>query len=246
MRVAALYDVHGNLPALEAVLADVDEIAPDVILAGGDFVLGPMPVVCLDLLRERGATFIRGNCEREVVAPGAFEENVWKARSRWVHDQLNEEQLEFLAALPPSVSVEVDGLGPTLFCHGSPRDDDEVITAATPPKRLDPMLDGVLEHTVVCGHTHVQFDRVLGDVHLVNPGSVGMAYEGAPGTACWAVFGPGLELKRSRFDAEAAADAVRATAYPGADQFADEYVLAQYSAEEATAQLERAAAERSL
>jgi hypothetical protein len=87
---------------------------------------------------------------------------------------------------------------------------------------------------------------VLGDVHLVNPGSVGMAYEGEPGVACWAVFGPEVELKRSRFDAEAAADAVRATEYPGADEFAHEYVLAQYSAAEATAQFESVAAERAL
>jgi predicted phosphodiesterase len=246
MRVAALYDVHGHLPALEAAIADVDDLAPDVLLAGGDFVLGPMPNECLDLLQQRGAIFIRGNCEREVLGAAAFVEDVWIARARWVHEQLDEQKLAFIAGLPLSVSLEIEGLGPTLFCHGSPRDDDEIITAATPPKRLDPMLDGVLERTVVCGHTHVQFDRLLGDVRLVNPGSVGMPYEGEPGIACWALFGPDVELRRSRFDAEAAGAAIRNTAYPGADEFAEEYVLSAYSAEEATAQLERAAAERSL
>jgi diadenosine tetraphosphatase ApaH/serine/threonine PP2A family protein phosphatase len=235
MRVAALYDVHGNLPALEAVLAEVDA---DVILAGGDFVLGPMPGECLELLRERDATFIRGNCERHVVSPPDFDEDVWNARARWVHEELGDDQLAFLADLPLLASLDVDGLGPTLFCHGSPRSDDEILTAITPPKRLDPILDGVRERTVVCGHTHVQFDRLLGDRRLVNAGSVGMAYQGKAGVACWALLGPDVDLRQAQYDAEAAAAAIRAGGLPGAEEFAEEYILHPTSPEEATAHFE--------
>jgi diadenosine tetraphosphatase ApaH/serine/threonine PP2A family protein phosphatase len=238
MSVAALYDVHGNLPALEAVLAEVDA---DVILAGGDVVLGPMPAECLALLRERGATFIRGNCERHVVGPPEHTEDVWDARAIWVHDRLDDDQLAFLADLPHPITLDVDDLGAVLFCHGSPRSDEEILTAITPPKRLDPILDGVREAVVVCGHTHVQFDRLLGDRRLVNAGSVGMPYEGVPGIACWALLGPGIELRRARYDADEAAAAIRASGMPDADEFVDEYVLAPSSAEEATAHFERAA-----
>jgi len=234
MRVAALYDVHGNLPALEAVLSEVDA---DVILSGGDLVLGPMPSECLELLRERDATFIRGNGDR-AVAGGAGADDPWAERIRWAREQLSEEQLGFVRHWPHPLSLEVDGLGPVLFCHGSPRSDEEILTAITPPKRLDPILDGVREQVIVCGHTHVQFDRIVGDRRLVNAGSVGMPYEGEAGIACWALLGPHVELRRSRYDAAGAAEAIRASGYPDAEEFVQEFILAPSSAEEATAHFE--------
>jgi diadenosine tetraphosphatase ApaH/serine/threonine PP2A family protein phosphatase len=234
-RVAALYDIHGNLPALEAVLAEVDA---DTILVGGDAVLGPMPAETLELLRERGATFIRGNCERQVAAPPAVAEDVWGARAQWAHEQLDEEQLAFLRGLPHPLSLDVEGLGPVLFCHGSPRSDEEIFTAITPPKRLDPMLDGVREEVVVCGHTHVQFDRLVGDRRLVNAGSVGMPYEGEPGVAAWALLGPVVDLRRTSYDADEAAERIRASGLPEAGEFAQEYVLHPTGPEEATAHFE--------
>jgi predicted phosphodiesterase len=235
MRVAALYDVHGNLPALEAVLSEVDA---DVILSGGDVVLGPMPSECLERLRERGATFIRGNTDRHVVSPRTEEPGLWQSRAQWDHERLTEEQLAFLATLPHPLSRDVDGLGSVLFCHGSPRSDEEIITAITPPKQLDPMLDGVREQVIVCGHTHAQFDRIVGDRRLVNAGSVGMPYEGEAGIACWALLGPYVELRRSHYDVDSAAEAIRASGYPDAEGFVQEYVLAPASAEEATAHFE--------
>ncbi|HEX5469298.1 MAG TPA: metallophosphoesterase family protein [Gaiellaceae bacterium] len=234
MTVAALYDVHGNLPALEAVLAEVDA---DTILAGGDVVLGPMPRETLALLRERGATFIRGNTDR-AVGGGVPEDDPWLERVHWVRDQLDEDDLDFLRTLPHPLSLAVDSLGQVLFCHGSPRSDEEILTAATPPKRLDPILDGVQERVVVCGHTHVQFDRLVGDRRLVNAGSVGMPYEGEAGIACWALLGPDVELRRTRYDAEHAAAGVRGSGMPGADEFAQEYVLHPATAEEATTHFE--------
>jgi predicted phosphodiesterase len=239
MAVAALYDVHGNLPALEAVLGEVDELEPDAVVCGGDVVLGPMPVDCLELLRARGAVFVRGNTDRAVVAAVDPGEDLWDRRANWVRERLSEEQIALLADLPHAVSLQVEGIGPVLFCHGSPRSDEEIITAITPPKRLDPMLDGVLEQVVVCGHTHVQFDRRLGDRRLVNAGSVGMPYEGEAGIACWALLGPDIELRRSSYDFEAAAQAIRAGGYPEAAEFVDEYLARPASAQEATAQFER-------
>jgi predicted phosphodiesterase len=242
MRVAALYDVHGNLPALEAVLAEVDA---DTILVGGDVALGPMPKETLSLLRDRGATFIRGNCDREVATPSEGEE-LWTRRARWVHEQLDGEELAFLRDLPHPLPMEVDGLGEVLFCHGSPRSDEEILTAITPPKRLDPILDGVTQNLVVCGHTHAQFDRLVGDRRLVNAGSVGMAYEGEPGIAAWALLGPTVELRRTPYDVEAAAALVRDTGFPEADELVNEALLHPPSAEEVTAHFESLAERQSL
>jgi predicted phosphodiesterase len=241
VRVAALYDVHGNLPALEAVLGEVDA---ETLLVGGDAVLGPMPRETLRLLRERGATFIRGNCDR-AVGGGVPNDDPWVDRITWVREQLDDEELAFLRGLPHPLSLEIDGLGPVLFCHGSPRSDEELLTAITPPKRLDPILDGVQEDVVVCGHTHAQFDRLVGDRRLVNAGSVGMAYEGEPGIAAWALLGPTVELRRTRFDAERAARLVRETGLPRADEFADETLLHPPTAEEVTAHFESLAERQS-
>ena len=242
MSVAALYDVHANLPALEAVLAEVDA---DIILVGGDVALGPMPKETLTLLRDRGATFIRGNCDREVATPGEGEE-LWTRRARWVHEQLDDEEHAFLRDLPHPLPMEIDGLGQVLFCHGSPRSDEEILTAITPPKRLDPILDGVTQDLVVCGHTHAQFDRLVGDRRLVNAGSVGMAYEGEPGIAAWALLGPTVELRRTRYDVEAAAELVRETGFPEADELVNEALLHPPSAEEVTAHFESLAERQSL
>jgi predicted phosphodiesterase len=244
MRVAALYDVHGNLPALVAALAEVDEEGVDTILSGGDLLLGPQPVECLELLRERGAAFIRGNCDRTVVN-GADPQDPWLDRNEWAAACLSDEQRDFVRSWPETVDVEVDGLGRVLFCHGSPRSDEEIITAISPPKRLDPMLDGITENLVVCGHTHVQFDRRLGDRRLVNAGSVGLPYEGEPGLACWALFGPDVELRRARYDVQRAIDALGASGYPDDDGAVRGFLLEPSSAEEATAHFE-SVAERSL
>jgi putative phosphoesterase len=238
MRVAALYDVHGNLPALEAALAEVDEAGVDLVLSGGDLLLGPQPVECLDRLRERGATFIRGNCDREVTGGTGWDDPLWGERVQWTARRLSEKRLEFVRSWPEVVSLEVDGLDRVLFCHGSPRSDEEIITAITPPKRLDPMLDGVRERVVVCGHTHVQFDRKVGDRRLINAGSVGLPYEGEAGIACWALLGPDVELRSARYDVGLAVDALRATGYPDDDGAVRGFLLEPSTAEEATAHFE--------
>lgn len=245
MRVAALYDIHGNLDALEAVLADIEEASPDVVLVGGDVVLGPFPRETLEHLDRLGdrAVFIRGNTDRMLVEPAveATGPSPWPERQAWVREQLSEEQLARFAGLSDTCVIRVDGLGDVLFCHGSPRRDEEIVTRATPAERLSEILAGVAERVVVCGHTHVQFDRMVGVVRIVNAGSVGMPYEDEPG-AYWALFGPDVELRRTSYDLERAASAVRSTAFPDADAFAQQHVLHPASAEEATEHFERMAA----
>lgn len=210
MNVAALYDVHGNLPALEAVLTDMP---PDcTVLVGGDVVSGPQPAETLAALRALGhrACFIRGNADREVV------ERSPEHSAPWVRERLDDEALEFLDSLDHTVVLDVEGLGATLFCHGSPRRDDEIITAVTAPRRLRELLDGVEQKTVVCGHTHHQFRHEVNGMRVVNAGSVGMAYEGRPG-AFWALFGPGIELRSSAYDVAATLRAADESGYPAAD-----------------------------
>jgi putative phosphoesterase len=244
VRVAALYDIHGNLPALEAVLADLEEIGPDVVLVGGDVVLGPFPRETLERLDELGerVVYIRGNTDRMLMGgPPESEASPWVARHTWVREQLTEEQVGRFAGLSDTSVIGVDGLGDVLFCHGSPRSDEEILTRATPPERLSDILTGVEQRVVVCGHTHVQFDRTLGGVRVVNAGSVGMPYEDQPG-AYWALFGPEVDLRRTEYDLERAATAVRATAFPDAEEFAAEHILHPASAEEATEHFERMAA----
>jgi putative phosphoesterase len=246
VRIAALYDIHGNLPALEAVLTELDELRSDLVLIGGDVVLGPFPKETLERLSELGdrVRYIRGNTDRVLVeeiadtsAPAP-----WAERQAWVRAQLSEEQLGLFARLSHTIVLDVEELGHVLFCHGSPRRDDEIVTRATAPERLSDILAGVEEHVVVCGHTHMQFDRIVGGIRLVNAGSVGMPYEGEPG-AYWALLGPDVELRRSDYDLERAAAAIRATTFPAADEFAEQHVLHPASAEEATEQFERMAAE---
>jgi predicted phosphodiesterase len=193
VRVAALYDIHGNVPALEAVLADVERAGVDQIVWGGDVALGPMPAATLARMRELGGRCVSGNCDREMV-----EDFDGGSGTAWAR-AIDRADRDYLAAFEPTVSLDIDGIGPVLFCHGSPRSDEERITRATPPEHLAPMLDGVAERVVVCGHTHQQFDLRAGDHRVINAGSVGMPYEGAA-AAFWLLLGPDVELRRTDYD----------------------------------------------
>jgi predicted phosphodiesterase len=229
MRVAALYDVHGNLPAFEAVLDEVAREAPDLIVVGGDVALGPLPIETLErlLALEHPVRCVRGNTDREIVElydgappPG---DGLWERRNAWTAHLLEERHRDTLASFAETVVVEVDGLGGTLFCHGSPRRDDEPITRVTPDGRLADLLAGVDEKLVVCGHTHVQFDRTHAVARVVNAGSVGMPAEGRRG-AYWLMLGPEVELRRTEYDVEAAARRFRTTAFPEIEEFVERVV----------------------
>lgn len=243
MSIACLYDIHGNLPALRAVLAEIDSIGCDSIVIGGDVALGPMPRESLDLLAQRGSQvqFVRGNCDRDMASAntGMLEPNIpWQARLRWAADQLTSAQHELLAHLPLALSLEMADLGPTLFCHATPRSEDEIITRLTPESRLADVLAGVSERTIICGHTHVQYDRTVLGIRIINSGSVGMPYEGRPG-AYWTLLGPGVTHRRTEYDFEAAAREIAATQWPDAETFARDDLLAPKSAAEMSERFEK-------
>jgi len=210
MRIAVMADIHGNLPALEAVLSDVALEASNVVVVCGDVASGPLPVKALDLLRAlSGARFVRGNADRALVTAvdGGELPAFPGPAANWCAAQLSREHRDFLASFSPTVTVDVDGLGRVLFCHGSPRSDVEMMTSETPDERLREVTAGVEADVVVCGHTHMPFDRMVGRVRVINPGSVGMPY-GHPG-AYWALLGPEVEFRRTDYDREAAAERIR-------------------------------------
>jgi len=230
MRVAALYDIHGNLPALEAVLRDVRQAGVDRVVVGGDVVLGPMPRETLECLLHLDVPvqFIEGNCDREVVAQmmgtaaGTLPERV-REGVRWVAQQLGPEHESLMGSWPKTLGVRIDGMGEVLFCHATPRNDSEIFTRRTPEERLVPVFEGVDAPLVVCGHTHMQFDRKIGGVRVVNAGSAGMPF-GEPG-ADWLLLGPDVELRHTNYDLDDAAERIRATTYPQAEEFAARNVL---------------------
>jgi predicted phosphodiesterase len=242
MRVAALFDVHGNLPALEAVLAEPDVGAADLVVCGGDTVSGPMPRESIALLRDLGdrLRYVHGNGERAVVAAAGAEpsDDELLEQARWCAAQLDAETLGFLAGLPPTVRI-----GDTLVCHATPRSDEEIVTLVTSPERLRRVFAGVDAALVVGGHTHSQMERHVDGLRYVNAGSVGMPYEHEPG-AYWALIAPEAELRRTEYDLEAAAERIRATDFPAAAEFADEYVLSRHSPDETAPFFERLAASR--
>jgi putative phosphoesterase len=252
MKIAALYDIHGNLPALNALLEELKEVQPDLIVVGGDIVSGPMPAQTLQRLFQLGdqVRSIRGNADREVVMAfdgqplsPALPEEVREV-TQWIAGQLTRSQRDFLAALPQQLVLQVEGLGRVLFCHATVRSDEEIFTSITPQERLTVIFSPVKQQTVVCGHTHMQFERRVDKLRILNAGSVGMPYADRPG-AYWLLLGPQeYEFRWTAYDVEAAAHAIRASGYPQAREFAEENVLKVPTAAEATEIFERMAEER--
>jgi predicted phosphodiesterase len=230
VRIAAIYDIHGNLPALEAVLADVRRANVDQVVVGGDVVPGPMPREALTCLLDLDlpVQYIRGNGERVVleelagVLKTALPERV-REGVHWTGQQLAPEHAALLAAWPATLRLEVAGVGDVLFCHATPRNDTEIFTRETAEDRLLPVFGSVTVPLVVCGHTHMQFDRTIGSTRVVNAGSVGMPFQ-EPG-AYWLLLGPGVQLRRTPYDLAKAAERIRATDYPQAEEFAARNVL---------------------
>jgi predicted phosphodiesterase len=233
-RVAVLADVHGVLPALDAVLAEEDVRTADAIVLAGDIASGPMPVETLDLLQSLGerVVWVRGNADRELVemARGEFAQEPPDAVSPWAAEQLRGDQVELLAGLPTTYT-----LNNTLFCHATPRDDEEMVLVDSPISRWAQVFSGLPEtvRTVVCGHTHMPFARQVDRRLVVNAGSVGMPY-GAPGPS-WALVTPdGVQLRRSALDSTKAAERIVAeSSYPGREAWVAEYLLSTYSDTEA-------------
>ncbi len=230
MSVAAIYDIHGNLPALEAVLEDIRQAEVDYVVVGGDVFPGPMPRETLASLLnfDIPMQFIQGNGDRVVLAqmrgvessevPEQFQETI-----RWNAQQLQPEDEQLLASWSQTLRVDIEGLGEVLFCHATPRNDTEIFTRLTAEERLIPIFEESGASLVVCGHTHMQFDRMIGKVRVVNAGSVGMPF-GEPG-AYWLLLGADVQLRHTVYDLTKAAERIQATNYPQAQDFAARNVL---------------------
>ena len=232
MRVAVLADIHGNLPALEAVLAEVADAGVDKVVLNGDHATGPMPAETLDRLTALGdtAVWVLGNADREIV--DAFDNgradpdlpDIARLPTEYCAKVIDRRHRELLAGLPLTVTLDIDGLGPVLFCHATPRSDEEIVLVDSPVDRYRECFADTAEATIVLGHTHMPFDRLADRRRFVNPGSVGMPYGGTG--AYWALLGPDVVLRRTGYDLDAAAARLAAAApeYPDITEFVEENV----------------------
>ncbi|MFD7631273.1 metallophosphoesterase family protein [Streptomyces sp. NPDC059851] len=230
-RVAVLSDIHGVLPALEAVLAEPDVSTADRIVLTGDIAAGPQPTQVLDLLTSLGdrVVWISGNADRELLEHRRGQRDTPPVPiAPWAAAQLREDHLDLLSSLPRSLSLSVNGLGKVLFCHATPRDDEEVVLVDSRLDRWKEVFDGLDDdlRTVVCGHTHMPFVRLAHGRLVINPGSIGMPY-GRTG-AHWALLGPGVELRTTAFDIRAAVTRLsQESSYPDIAEWADYYLNAR-------------------
>ncbi|MEU1401460.1 metallophosphoesterase family protein [Streptomyces sp. NPDC005728] len=238
-RLAVLSDIHGVLPALEAVLAEPEVVAAERIVLTGDITAGPQPAEVLDLLRAQGdrVLWVGGNADRELVEYRRGERTeIPDPIGPFAARALREDQVDFLAALPRTHTLRVRGLGTVLFCHATPRDDEEVVLVDSRPERWAEVFAGLGPDngTVVCGHTHMPYVRLAHGRLVVNPGSVGMPY-GRSG-AHWCLLGPGADLRVTSYDIPSAITRLTAEcAYPDIAEWADFYLNARVTDTEALA-----------
>jgi len=242
MRVAVLCDIHGNLPALKAVLAEVLQARVDLVVFGGDVAAGPMPVETIEALADYAgpARFVRGNADRLMVEIFDGARGQAEASHSWPASMLSHAHRDFLSGFEGSVELAVNGLGSVVCCHaGLDSDELPIITPATPEEVIVHALASTHADIVIAGHTHMQFDRRMSGRRMANAGSVGMPYADQPG-AYWALLGPEVELRRTAYDFELAAEAVRRTDCPGRDELAAG-IVPPPTAKEAIAVFERMA-----
>lgn len=230
MKIAAIYDIHANPVALKAILADIEKNDIDLIIVGGDVISGPMPKETLRLLQDVAAPikYILGNSESEVLRYlNGAEINGLSERAdeeaRWVSRQLTLEQQESIASWSLTEKIELDELGTILFCHGTPRSNVEIITRFTPKEKLKKLFKNIDASVVVCGHTHMQFDRKIDNIRIVNAGSVGMPF-GKTG-ADWLLIDSCIYFKHTDYDLEEAAKLIQKSNYPYAESFVMNNVL---------------------
>ncbi|MET1249947.1 metallophosphoesterase family protein [Sporolactobacillus sp. STCC-11] len=250
MKIAALYDIHGNYPALKAVLHELEHVKPDRIVIGGDLISGPMPVQtlnCLLNLRDKiNVTFIRGNGDREVVEASQGSQLLHiseegREATKWVAKNLTHQDLYFLSNLDDVASIHVDAFGNVLFCHATPKNDHDIFTPLTPKKRIKELFAEVDQSVIVCGHTHIQFEMELEEVSIFNAGSIGMPFAKQPGAYWLLIDSDQIEFKRTTYDFEKAALEISAVHSPGAEEFINTNVLHVPNEEESMIFLEKLA-----
>ncbi len=236
MTVAVISDIHGVLPALEAVLGEPAVCSADIIVVLGDIAAGPQPNEVMERLLsiENQVLWIIGNADREMVElRRGLRGGIPDAIAQWAAGVTTEEHINILESLPQTVDLNVEGLGPTIFCHATSRSDDEIVLVDSRYQRWGEVFANVEPRiqTIVCGHAHMPFVRLWGGRLVVNPGSVGMPY-GRSGPH-WALLGPGVSLMRSAMDLDLACRRVCETSkFPGIDEWADYFIRGKASDEE--------------
>ena len=236
-KIAVLADIHGHLPALEAVLADVEAAEVDLIVLDGDMADGPFPTETLDRLERLGerAIWLRGNGDRWLVEArsGRFRhpDAGTDALIGWAASRLTPAQIDRLAALPLTLAIDVAGLGRVGICHATSRSDNEMVLVDSPVAHFRAAFSAIDGETLVIGHCHMPFDRLFDRRRVVNAGSVGMPY--GHGGASWALIGPDIVLRRTPYDIDAACARIAATGMPGVEDFVRTTVRATPSDEEA-------------
>jgi putative phosphoesterase len=232
--VAVLSDIHGNLPALRAVLSDLEDEDVQEVVVAGDTISGPWPVEVFDAIAALDAGNVRGNADREVLQRSVR----YGPLAVWCADLLGEERLAAASSWPLTLELDVDGLGRVLVCHSTPMSDEPIYTRITPEDELVGVLGHVQVDVLVCGHTHVQYDRALSTgLRVVNAGSVGMPYEDRRG-AYWALIGPDIVFRRSEYDVDATIASIRERGAP-VDERLLERLAQPFGSERATTEFER-------
>lgn len=241
MRIAVISDIHGNKPALDAVLAEIEREQVDRLVCLGDVAVGPQPGAALDLIAETGCPVIMGNWDAAFLdglpaLQGQLGQMLVQ-QAEWAAGQLSDAQREVMRGYVPSLELSLgDGLD-ALFFHGSPRSFDDVILASTPAEELDALLEGTDAPVLVGGHTHYQLVRGHREHVFVNPGSVGLPFRSLPAgervrISPWAEYGLltheegrlALELRRVDYDTESFLRGTLETGMPYAQWWADCWV----------------------
>lgn len=239
MRIAVISDTHGNLLALDAVLADLDSAGPlDEIIMAGDFAFGgPFPAECIERIRERGLRAVRGNTDEfivEVATVGARPAREVEAGQRhgplqieidrWAVERLTEDQIDYLAALPLQITIPNPDSGPLAIVHATPWSSHPPVSAGAPEAIARRMLDASGGRALGYGHIHIQYQRRLDGRLLAAVGSVGLPFDGDQ-RAAYAVFtstgdGWDVDFRRVSYDVDAAIDQVLRSGVPNAAAFA--------------------------
>jgi len=248
LRIGLIADIHGNVVALEAVLAALAREPVDRLICLGDVAaIGPHPREVIARLRALGCPVTMGNTDAWLCAPPSIDEASERVRlmldiTRWNAQQLSADDLAYVRAFPLTVELALDDGGLLLCYHGSPRSFDDVLAATTPAHEVARLLAGVQATVLAGGHTHVQMVRRYEDVHLINVGSVGLpgVTEGSPelprppAKARWAEYGVltvesgrlDIGLRRTSLDVTAVRQAAHDSGMPHADWWARRWARA--------------------
>jgi putative phosphoesterase len=235
MRIALLADIHGNLPGLDAVLEEVERESVDQIICLGDVAVGPQPTETLERIRALGCPVLMGNWDAWFLdgfpsLPDDLGRKLIEIGSWWA-GQLGPEERGYMRTFQHVLELDLGQETTLAAFHGSPRSYEEGIYATTPDEEVEEMLAGVGAPLLVCGHTHFQLFRRLGESLVVNPGSVGLAFRrdgGIMRIAPWAEYGLitvdsdrlAVELRRTMFDVDALAATMLASGMPHAEWWA--------------------------